>query len=97
MRLSEEYVLAKTRAESLREVRNLNLWGNGVSDVSVRAPHANAHARTLAPLRLLTRACGVAAGDAHAQLGGAVPLRQPVRGCRRARTRARARARALSS
>jgi hypothetical protein len=37
MRLSEEYVLAKTRAESLREVRNLNLWGNSITDVSVRA------------------------------------------------------------
>jgi hypothetical protein len=37
MRLAEDYVLAKTRASELSEVRNLNLWGNGITDVSVRA------------------------------------------------------------
>ncbi len=38
MRLSEEYVLAKTRVSELSAVRSLNLWGNGVTDVSVRQP-----------------------------------------------------------
>ena len=36
MRLSEDYVLAKTRQAELAAVRNLNLWGNGISDISVR-------------------------------------------------------------
>jgi hypothetical protein len=36
MRLSEDYVLAKTRQAELGAVRNLNLWGNGISDISVR-------------------------------------------------------------
>jgi hypothetical protein len=66
MRLSEEYVLAKTRAESLREVRNLNLWGNGITDVSVRgAPHAFHPHHCAAAQRRMRRAltlrpCGVA-------------------------------------
>ena len=36
MRLTEEYVLAKTRQAELGAVRNLNLWGNGISDISAR-------------------------------------------------------------
>ena len=36
MRLAEDYVLAKTRVASLEDVRSLNLWGNGITDVSVR-------------------------------------------------------------
>lgn len=35
MKLEEQYVLAKTKAASLADVRNLNLWGNGLTDVSV--------------------------------------------------------------
>ena len=34
-RLTEEYVLAKTRQAELSGVRNLNLWGNGIADISV--------------------------------------------------------------
>mmetsp|Transcript_22167 Transcript_22167/g.43134 ORF Transcript_22167/g.43134 Transcript_22167/m.43134 type:complete len:216 (+) Transcript_22167:136-783(+) len=33
--LTEELVLAKTRAESLAEVKNLNLWGSDLTDVSI--------------------------------------------------------------
>lgn len=36
MKLEEQYVLSKTKATSLADVRNLNLWGNGITDVSVR-------------------------------------------------------------
>ena len=45
-RLTEEYVLAKTRQAELSGVRNLNLWGNGIDDISVRAAQrSTAHAR----------------------------------------------------
>jgi hypothetical protein len=33
-RLTEELVLSRTRAKSLAEVRNLNMWGNELKDVS---------------------------------------------------------------
>ena len=33
--LSEELVLQKTRSENLANVRNLNLWGSDLSDVSI--------------------------------------------------------------
>uniref|UniRef100_A0A6U4TTX4 U2A'/phosphoprotein 32 family A C-terminal domain-containing protein n=1 Tax=Hemiselmis andersenii TaxID=464988 RepID=A0A6U4TTX4_HEMAN len=33
--LTEELVLAKTRAASLSEVKNLNLWGSDLTDVSI--------------------------------------------------------------
>lgn len=33
--LSEELVLSKTRADDLAEVKNLNLWGSDLSDVSI--------------------------------------------------------------
>ena len=49
-RLTEEYVLAKTRQAELSGVRNLNLWGNGISDISVRkrsAAQRSAHARAV--------------------------------------------------
>ena len=36
MKLSEALVLAKTKVESVEQVRNLNLWGNGLTDVEVR-------------------------------------------------------------
>lgn len=35
MKLSEALVLAKTKVESVDQVRNLNLWGNGLTDVEV--------------------------------------------------------------
>eukprot|EP00898_Chlorokybus_atmophyticus_P002174 jgi/Chlat1/2958/Chrsp2S04689 len=35
VQLTEKMVLAKTRAECLDHVRNLNLWGNNIDDVSV--------------------------------------------------------------
>ena len=50
MKLTEDYVLAKTRAAELSAVRNLNLWGNGISDISVRLS-GGGHARTLRPGR----------------------------------------------
>jgi predicted NAD-dependent protein-ADP-ribosyltransferase YbiA (DUF1768 family) len=37
MQLSEALVLAKTKVEAVEHVRNLNLWGNGLTDVSVSA------------------------------------------------------------
>ncbi len=37
MKLTEAFVLAKTAQASLEDVRSLNLWGNGLSDVSARA------------------------------------------------------------
>ncbi len=33
--LTEEMVLAKTRAEDLSTVKNLNLWGSDLTDVSI--------------------------------------------------------------
>ena len=33
--LNEELVLQKTRSENLASVRNLNLWGSDLSDVSI--------------------------------------------------------------
>ena len=33
--LSERLVLARARADSLAQVRNLNLWGNDLSDVKI--------------------------------------------------------------
>ena len=33
--LTEEMVLAKTRAEDLSAVKNLNLWGSDLTDVSI--------------------------------------------------------------
>jgi hypothetical protein len=33
--LTEEMVLAKTRAEDLAAVKNLNLWGSDLTDVSI--------------------------------------------------------------
>ncbi len=33
--LTEEMVLAKTRAEDLASVKNLNLWGSDLTDVSI--------------------------------------------------------------
>jgi hypothetical protein len=36
MKLSEALVLAKTKVETVEQVRNLNLWGNGLTDVEVR-------------------------------------------------------------
>jgi hypothetical protein len=36
MKLSEALVLAKTKVEGVDQVRNLNLWGNGLTDVEVR-------------------------------------------------------------
>jgi len=35
--LTEELVLQKTRSEDLATVRNLNLWGSDLSDVSILA------------------------------------------------------------
>jgi len=35
MRLTEELVLSRTRAPSLGEVKNLNLWGQSIADVTV--------------------------------------------------------------
>ena len=35
MRLTEELVLSRTRAPALGEVKNLNLWGQSIADVSV--------------------------------------------------------------
>ena len=117
-RLTEEYVLAKTRQAELAGVRNLNLWGNGIEDISVRSANARLRARvcTVVPHRRAQR-CALRAADGaaaaapqtsgwrsahadarrgparadcepHAQPGGAVPLRQQVRGsggasCRR--------------
>jgi|TARA_B100001142_G_scaffold254282_1_gene255244 hypothetical protein len=37
MKLGDALVLAKTKVESVDQVRNLNLWGNGLTDVEVRA------------------------------------------------------------
>lgn len=36
MKLSEALVLAKTKVEEVEQVRNLNLWGNGLTDIEVR-------------------------------------------------------------
>lgn len=36
MKLGDALVLAKTKVESVDQVRNLNLWGNGLTDVEVR-------------------------------------------------------------
>jgi hypothetical protein len=33
--LTDEVVLAKTKAESLESVKNLNLWGSDLTDVSI--------------------------------------------------------------
>jgi hypothetical protein len=44
-RLTEEYVLAKTRQAELSGVRNLNLWGNGIADISVSGAQRSARAR----------------------------------------------------
>ena len=33
MKLGDALVLAKTKVESVDQVRNLNLWGNGLTDV----------------------------------------------------------------
>mmetsp|Transcript_20932 Transcript_20932/g.49931 ORF Transcript_20932/g.49931 Transcript_20932/m.49931 type:complete len:115 (-) Transcript_20932:692-1036(-) len=35
MKLSEQLVLAKTRLDNLVDVRNLNLWGQDLDDVSI--------------------------------------------------------------
>ena len=33
--LTERTVLMKTKLENLDQVKNLNLWGNGISDVGI--------------------------------------------------------------
>ena len=45
MKLSEALVLAKTKVEGVDQVRNLNLWGNGLTDVEVRRRRRRRRAR----------------------------------------------------
>ncbi|KAK3245010.1 hypothetical protein CYMTET_45402 [Cymbomonas tetramitiformis] len=50
--LSEEVVLSKTKANSLDRIRNLNLWGSDLSDVSVIARMANVEVLSLSVNRV---------------------------------------------
>lgn len=52
MKLSEALVLAKTKVEAVDQVRNLNLWGNGLTDVEVRWPVTLQRRRTVESLTL---------------------------------------------
>ena len=47
VKLSETLVLAKTRADNLKSVRNLNMWGNELDDVSILARLPNVEVLSL--------------------------------------------------
>lgn len=82
MKLEEQYVLSKTKAASLADVRNLNLWGNGITDVSVRVSHSCVPMRAALRAWLADNHLFFPPGRyAHAQRRSPVTLSQQAR-CR---------------
>lgn len=52
--LTEKMILGKTRAERLADVKNLNLWGQDLSDVSILASLPNVEVLSLSVNQIST-------------------------------------------